>query len=142
MVKNDSGDERLLSVLIEGEVANVQLMDVRRLVEGVDFTQVSLTVNGAAVIQDDVKDEAHPHVVGLLYKFFKVFLGAEVGVYPVVILCPIAMVAPSTGPVRTIEVQDHRSDPDTVKTHVPDVLQLAGNAFQGAIAPVIASAWV
>ena len=135
LVKDYSFGQRLFSVLIEGEVANVELMNVFCLVEGVDFTQVLLTVNGAAMIQDDVKDEAHPHVMGLLYKLFEVFFRSEVGVYLVIILRPIPMVAISTGPVRTIEVQDHRRDPDTLKTHIPDVFQLAGDAFQGAVAP-------
>mmetsp|Transcript_105738 Transcript_105738/g.256877 ORF Transcript_105738/g.256877 Transcript_105738/m.256877 type:complete len:361 (-) Transcript_105738:239-1321(-) len=125
-----------LGVLVEGLVAYVQGVEVLDLVERVEIRDVFAGVHWADVVHDNVQHEGHVPIVQAVDKILKVLLRAVVRVDLVVVLCPVTHEAGAVLGLPLI-LLDHWCDPQGVKPHPLDVVQLGGDPLQRAPAPVL-----
>mmetsp|Transcript_62449 Transcript_62449/g.136646 ORF Transcript_62449/g.136646 Transcript_62449/m.136646 type:complete len:213 (+) Transcript_62449:1102-1740(+) len=130
----------LLRVLVKAHATHVQKMQIARVVEGFDPLKVGEGMDGTNVVQDDVQDEAHPMFMGFLHQFLEIIGSSKVRIDLGEIFRPIAVVAIATLPqIGAIEILHHRGDPNAIPAHTTDIVQMAGDSFQGAVAPSFAT---
>mmetsp|Transcript_15265 Transcript_15265/g.41674 ORF Transcript_15265/g.41674 Transcript_15265/m.41674 type:complete len:828 (+) Transcript_15265:169-2652(+) len=123
-------------VLVEAFRADAGGVEVLDLVEGVEVLDVPGGVHRAHVVHHDVQHEAHVAVVQPADQVLEVLRGAVVRVDLVVVLGPVAHEASAVLGLSLVLLH-HGRDPEGVEAHLRDVVELLGDAPNGAAAPML-----
>mmetsp|Transcript_120819 Transcript_120819/g.301478 ORF Transcript_120819/g.301478 Transcript_120819/m.301478 type:complete len:354 (+) Transcript_120819:763-1824(+) len=134
----------LLHILIERQFPSEELVEVLGIVERDHLLDHVLIVDGAHVVAYEVVHDAHVAGMQRVDEILQVLRCAEVLVDLVEVVGPIAHAAGAAWRL-TLELLYNRSDPNTIKAHVLDVIQLRGNPLDHTTTPVVlcltTSAW-